>query len=177
MRDTKKRIIKILAGILAGVMLTGCAAAGEDAFDKIPAMSLSYGETVQTAAGEQGSWSYRVSGEQWKGYSADGLHPLQWDYEKYGVVLENRGGRITVAFTLKPEQVRVICWEYEPEQKFDETAIKQGTPVKVTEQDDAYSFAIPGDGTYIFGVYPVWEKEDCKGDGVFGILVQGEPNS
>lgn len=143
-------------------------------FTEIPDMMVSYGDTTLAEKHSLGSWSYLDSKDEWIGYSADGLHPLQWDYEEYGVVLDNVGGEIKVSFTLAPEQVEVTYWEYNSEQEYDIAAMENGVKAEVSTQNDgSYSFAVPGEGTYVLMIYPTWNAPKCNGDGIFGILLRG----
>ena len=164
------KIAVLSAVVLAGTLSGGCGqkAGTEKVREKGPEMTASNGVDSITIAHDCGTWSYRMKGEEWGGYCADCPHPLMWDYEALGRVLENRDGGFRISFGEKPDSVSIMMW---PRSALGNEDQGDSQKLEYTEAEDGYAFSLPDENGAVCVIYAEWEKEDYHGDGTYGFLV------
>lgn len=167
---------KFIAGLLSVMMVVGVMGCGlqkdkMETPEKVPSLTISNGEITLTQENSIGSWSNRVFGDKWKGYDACGSHPLEWEYDKFGTVLENVSGDFSLQFSYEPKTVEVTYWKAELANSIE--PYDSGIKAEVIKGNKgSFSFQIPTDEAYICMIYVKWEEEAYHGDGTFGLFAK-----
>lgn len=162
------------AGIIAGILLlTGCGR--EPSEEKIilkqaPKLSITNGQESLALSGGTGEWNYRIEGDEWRGYVACGMHPVQVRYEEGVNILDSLDGSFVLSFDSEPDSVRVTVWEETAETDAEE--FTEGMLLNTQkEEEGGWSFTLLQEGELVCEIFAEWEGEDYNGNSSYCVLL------
>lgn len=135
-----------------------------------PKLSITNGQESLALSGGTGEWNYRVEGDEWRGYVACGMHPVQVRYEEGVNILDSLDGSFVLSFDSEPDSVRVTVWEETAETDAEE--FTEGMLLNTQkEEEGGWSFTLLQEGELVCEIFAEWEGEDYNGNSSYCVLL------